>query len=189
MNVLGLGLFATGQYEEALSVQEAQLSMLRRLSASEGYILAVQGNLANTYGELGRDKKTLSMRQELYSGRLKLDGEEHNSTIIAANNYANTLAGMQRFEEAKSVLRKMTPVVRRFLGDSNVLTLTMRINYARALYRDSAATLDDLREAVNTLEETERTARRSLGASHPLFKLMEQNLQASRESLAAREAP
>ena len=31
--------------------------------------------------------------------------------------------------------------------------------YAEALYRDPDATLDDLREAVNTLENTERTVR------------------------------
>ena len=33
--------------------------------------------------------------------------------------------------------------------------------------RDDGATLDDLREAVTTLEETERTARRVLGGAHP----------------------
>ena len=43
----------------------------------------------------------------------------------------------------------------------------MRWNYARALYEDVGATLDDLREAVATLEDTERTARRVLGGAHP----------------------
>jgi hypothetical protein len=33
---------------------------------------------------------------------------------------------------------------------------------------DSGATLDDLREAVTTLEEIERTAQRVLGGAHPL---------------------
>ena len=36
----------------------------------------------------------------------------------------------------------------------------MRWNYARTLYKDPSATLDDLREAVTTLEDAERTARR-----------------------------
>ena len=48
------------------------------------------------------------------------------------------------------------------------LTLTMRWNYARALWNDDGATPDDLREAVTTLEETARTARRVLGGAHPL---------------------
>ena len=42
-----------------------------------------------------------------------------------------------------------------------------------ALYLDTGATLDDLREAVTTLEDTERTARRVLGGAHPLTKSIE----------------
>ena len=45
--------------------------------------------------------------------------------------------------------------------------------YARALYHDSTATLDDLREAVATLEESERIARRVLGGAHPFTKTLE----------------
>ena len=37
----------------------------------------------------------------------------------------------------------------------------MRLVYARALFGDPGATLDELREAVMTLRETERTARRA----------------------------
>ena len=44
----------------------------------------------------------------------------------------------------------------------------MRWVYGRALYRDDGATLDDLREAVTTLEDAGRTARRVFGGSHPL---------------------
>ena len=53
-----------------------------------------------------------------------------------------SLIGLRRFEEAKSVLRKMMPVARRVLGESHELTLKMSWNYARALYKDEAATLD-----------------------------------------------
>ena len=53
MNQLGNGLYATGHYEDALSVREAELSMVRRLGAPEKTILAAQGNLASTY-MLGR---------------------------------------------------------------------------------------------------------------------------------------
>ena len=60
--------------------------------------------------------------------------------------------------------------------------------YATALYRDPCATLDDLREAVTTLEDTERTARRVLGGAHPITKAIERGLRAARAKLAAREA-
>ena len=79
------------------------------------------------------------------------------------------------------------PVARRVLGESNGLTLTMRSNYARALYRDDDATLDETREAVTTLEETERTARRVLGSAHPILVFFERHLQNSRTVLQARE--
>ena len=49
MSVLGNGLSDAKHDEEALSVQEAELSMLRRLGGSERSILVTQGNLACTY--------------------------------------------------------------------------------------------------------------------------------------------
>ena len=65
----------------------------------------------------------------------------------------------------------------------------MQWAYARALYEDPAATLDDLREAVETVEETERIARRVLGGSHPLTVDIGRNLQIAQELLRhAREA-
>ena len=64
----------------------------------------------------------------------------------------------------------------------------MRWIYAEALYKDSGATLDDVREAVTTLEETTRIARRVLGASHPLLGITEPCLQEARRVLHVREA-
>ena len=63
----------------------------------------------------------------------------------------------------------------------------MRMNYAVALYNDPDAMLDDLREAVTALEESERTARRVLGGAHPLTGWIERNLQDARAALRARE--
>ena len=129
------------------------------------------------------------MRQEVYSGRLKLNGEEHRKTLLAANNYASSLEDLKRFEDAKALLRKIMPVARRVLGDSHEITLKMRWIYAKALYRNDSATLDDLREAVTTLVETERTARRVLGGAHPLTPSIERSLRLARAALRARETP
>ena len=57
------------------------------------------------------------------------------------------------------------------------------------LYKDDAATLDDLREAVTALEDLEQTARRVLGGAHPTVALMEQALRNARAALRARESP
>ena len=100
-----------------------------------------------------------------------------------------SLKDLQRLAEAKSLSRQMIPVAQRILGDEANLTLYMRSNYARALYMVPAATLDDLREAVTTLEDTERIARRVLGGAHPMTSLIERQLRGARAVLHAREAP
>ena len=81
------------------------------------------------------------------------------------------------------------PVARRVLGESNDLTFKMRKIYARAVYEDASATLDDLREAVATLEDSERTARRVLGGAHPTVAAIERTLGEARAALRARETP
>ena len=65
----------------------------------------------------------------------------------------------------------------------------MRWIYAHSLYRDDGATLNDIREAVTTFQDTERTARRVLGGQHPLTMGLEDNLQDARAALSARETP
>ena len=66
--------------------------------------------------------------------------------------------------------------------------LKMKQAYASALCKDPDATLDDLREAVTTLEEVERTARRVLGGAHPLVLALEGSMRLSREAHRAHEA-
>ena len=56
-----------------------------------------------------------------------------------------------------------------------------------ALCNDPSATLDDVREAVTTLEDAERTARRVFGGEHPLTVKIEQALRLTREGLVARD--
>ena len=60
---------------------------------------------------------------------------------------------------------------------------------AEALCKDDGATLDDLREAVETLAETERTARRVLGGAHPTTVGVERDLRSARDALYARGLP
>ena len=187
MSVLGAGLSNAERHEEALSVKEAELAMDGRLGADEGNLLITQGNLANTYQKLGQLEKALRMSRDVHSGWLRLHGEEHERTLSAGNNYAASLIALKRYAEIKSLLRKMMPVARRVLGESDQLALKMRFGYARALYKDKGATLGDLREAVTTLEDTERTARRVLGGAHPTTTGIEAELRRARADLRARE--
>ena len=105
------------------------------------------------------------MRRDVYSGYLKLYGEEHEETLQRQQLREHLLR--QRFEEAKQLMRK-NDAGARVLGESNELTLRMRGNYAAALSPDTAATLDDLREAVTTLEDAANGSRGACSGARTL---------------------
>ena len=109
------------------------------------------------------------------SGYLSKD----EGTLLAAGNYAVSLVDIQRFKEARSLLRKTIPAARRVLGERHEVTLRMRKVYARALYEDASATFGDLREAVTTLEDVTPNARRVFGGAHPLTAAIEHDLRES----------
>ena len=85
-------------------------------------------------------------------------------------------------------MRKTLPVAQRVLGASSEVKIRILRSYAKALFEDGDATLDDLREAVTKLEDAERTARRVMGGEHPLAARIEHNLRMARAVLRAREA-
>ena len=188
MRMLGNGLSIANRQEDALSVKETELSMLRRIGASKNLMLIAQSNLATTYRMLGRLEEALRMRRDAYSESLKIVGPQDCDTIMAASNLAASLLDVRRFEEARSLVRKTLPVARRVLGEDNEVTLKMRAVYVGALFRDDDATLDDLLEAVTTLEDVTRIARRVFGGAYPLTVNIEEELRDARAALAAREA-
>ena len=162
--------------------------MMRRLGGSEQDVLTVQGNLASTYQLLGRLEDALRLKRDVYCGRLKLNGKEHDATFRAANNYAALLKKLNLFEEAKVLLRKTMPVARRVLGESHRLTLKMRWIYALVLYHNDDATLDDLREAVETVESVAPSWKRVFGTAHPETPQVQAALKNARTALARRAA-
>ena len=151
-------------------------------------MLIVQGNIAVTYSSLGRSEDALRMRRDIYTGCLKLNGEDGPRALSAAINLVSSLIDLQRFKEAKTLLRKKIPVARRTFGESNEVTLRMRWSYAEALCRADGATLGDTREAVATLEDLERTTQRVMGGAHPTTASIGRTLQNARAALSAREA-
>ena len=108
-------------------------------------------------------------------------------TRYCDSTYASCLVDLSCFKEAKRLLRKTIPVARRVLGASHEYTLKMRWHYAHTLYEDTGATLNDLHEAVTTLEDAERIARRVLGGAHPTTAGIELSLRKARAALRASE--
>jgi hypothetical protein len=159
--------------------------MRRRHGDSEDHIIVVKANVANSYQSLGRTE-ALDMYRDVYFGWLKLNGEEHQSTLMAANNYAGMLKILKRFEEAKALMRKTSAAARRALGETHSIRLSLTCNYAVALYDDPAATLDDLKEAVRTLTDAARIAHRVLGGAHPTALTIADSLRRALALLRAR---
>ena len=107
---------------------------------------------------------------------------------MAASNYTGTLLDLERFKEAKSLLRKRVPVARRVLGENHDLTLSLRLMYAQSLFWNDDATLDDLREAVTTLDYVAVSHKRLLGDSHPEAARAQYALENARRKLARARA-
>ena len=136
------------------------------------------------------------LRYHAHRGGHDDDCEEMANGGGAEQHHANkkyedamTLLDLERFEEVKSLLRRTLPVAQRVLGENTEDTLKMRSVYADALYFDPSATHDDLREAVETLEDAGQIARRVLCDAHPLTEWIEDGLEDARHALYARGLP
>ena len=180
MTELGNGLADADHHEDALSVQEAQLAMYRRLGASEVPMLVLQGNLASSYARLGRLEEASSLYRDVYSGFLRIHGEEHQDTVRYANNYAMNLIELRRFAEARNLLRKIIPVARRVLGDDHELTLSLREDLCQAILDGEFAATEKC-EALAMLEDTAGAMRRVFGPNHPDTLHAEQVLKFNEE--------
>jgi len=141
--------------------------------------------MQNTYESLGRHEESTRIRRGVHSRYLSLFGEEHKETLESAINLASSLHHLQQFGEAKSLFLKAIPAAQRVLGKSDEGTLKMKINYALMLTTDAKATLVDLNEAIDVLENAIPDAQRAFGASHPLVVHVENTLQYSRQTLRA----
>jgi hypothetical protein len=186
--LLGNVLFDAGDHEDALLARQAELSLMKRVGAPGDRMLALQTRVGYSYNALGRNEEALPLQRDVYSGRLKLYGENHQETIWSAGYLANSLYRTRRFNEGKALLRKVIPVARRVLGKGNIDVVRLRWSYGCFLYRAPDATLDDIREAVATLEETYSTVRRVFGAEHTYTREMDpHDLRLAQAELRARE--
>ena len=188
MTQLGNGLSAADHDEDALSVNEAELSTLRRIGAPEEAMLAVQGNLAVTYATLGRFEEALSINRDIYVRGSEVFGKYHESTLLSAGNLASSLVDtLQQFDEAKAFLLDRIPETIRALGKDHANTFRLQRMYAQCLYKNEGASREDVTAAIATLEELDRKITRIYGASHPQTGATRSRLAEAREKLAERK--
>ena len=115
MQLLGNGLSAARHHEDALPVREAELAIACGALAHQKKTFSAcrdQSCEHVSHAWTGPTCPTYAARRILWT--LKIYGEEHEQTLIAANNYAIVLVRLERFKEARSLLRKTIPVARVF---------------------------------------------------------------------------
>ena len=183
--MLAGGLYATENYEVALSVQEAQLSMMRRFGASQHSLLVTQGNLASTYQLVGRPEDALRLRRVVYRGVLQRYGEDSVEANTEALNLALILRDTGNDPEAKELLRARIPVAERSLGRENYVYFRLRWLYANSL-ADVAPC--DLVQAEALLDDTYTRFRRVMGGGHPDTAEIHECLLDTRRDLARARA-
>ena len=187
MSIIGNGLFATGRHADALIVEEARLSTIQRLGASEDRILIVQSNLAISYEMCGRFDEALRMLRDAHTSSVRLYGTTHEYTLSSALNLSISLVKANNTSESMTLLRPLLPVARRVLGADHDISLRLAHSYVHAVVRCAASSRGDYAFAEKLLEDTVLRFRRVLGTGHPSTQKAETDLAAIREGLAELE--
>jgi len=118
-------------------------------------------------------------------GELDIQSEDADpETINAALNFGRALYKDGDFSELKEVLRALLSVQ----DVQGLHGLQLRWLYASALRDAENATLDDLVEAVETLDDVSQKWRRMLGPQHPDYPAVENALNRTRKALAQARA-
>ena len=205
MSMLGNGLSQAGQIESALHTQQALESLLLRGGESGRNIIAVKGNIAGAYRDLGRHEQALVVMREIYEGMLALEGvplsdadrrmtsnNPSADTLQAAVMLASCLMDNGKFGEVISLAREQAPKAERALGRDHRWSLDLIELKGWAHWKRAADTgcLDDAFEAEAILEDVYRRARRVCGDAHPTVKLIRDRLAHVKKAVAlARAAP
>ena len=107
------------------------------------------------------------MIRDAYESYVEKFGETHTETLGLALDLAITFRQTDKNADAKSFLRGRVLIADRFLGREKMLSLRLRWVYANSLTDSADATIDDLVEAVETLESVAKSWKRVMGERHP----------------------
>ena len=129
-------------------------------------------------------QKAISIYRDVYGRYRALNGDAYPETINVALNFGRALYKDGDFSELKEVLRALLSVQ----DVQGLHGLQLRWLYANALRNAENATLDDLVEAVETLDDVSQKWRRMLGPQHPDYPAVENALNRTRQALAQARA-
>ena len=161
MTVLANGLNDAKFTEESLAIYEAGLATAERVWPHLENVVQ-RDNLASCYNDLGRYEEALKIHREIYAFETARNGFTEG-TLTTALNISMILCDTERYSEAAAFSSKGVGESTRLLGFDHDITLRLRSNYAMAIYMDPYSSLQDLTNAVETMENVLRVRRRVFG--------------------------
>ena len=188
MSLLACGIHDAEHYKDALPVQEAVLSMQRRLGAPEEEMLDMQSNVANSLKALGRHDEALKAYRVVYTAKVKHFRDDEN-TFLTLKCFSDTLCRCAEegkphlWAENMSLLREKvgTGVAQRVLGPHHPVLLQLRSAYACAIFMEPSTSREDCRAQLAVFENIARIACQVLGPAHPHTRTFENNVGWVRE--------
>jgi CHAT domain-containing protein/tetratricopeptide (TPR) repeat protein len=151
------------RYDSAIEHHQKAIEILdRQAGPLSAETIAAVGGLGQTYDIAGRPAAALPFLRDAHDRAAKALGDS-DDTMIQANNLANVLRQLQRFDEAEPLDRSALTWRERNLGPADDSTLISRKNLAldligldrpkeaMELYRQVVATLEKERGSDNTM--------------------------------------
>ena len=90
------------------------------------------------------------------------------NTLCGALNLASSLHRTKRHVEARDFIRENLPIVDGELGQDSEFAIKFRLILSQALWQNDDASLGDVKEAGEILEDICPRIRRVFGATHPI---------------------
>jgi tetratricopeptide (TPR) repeat protein len=110
-----------GQYNKALECYQEAYPVIKSIHGEESpEALSVMNNIATTMLEIGEKLDTvLDIFKDVYSGYLRICGEQHPNTITTAASVGITLNRLDRYDESERWQRAALQAAEQLFGERN----------------------------------------------------------------------
>ena len=143
--------------------------MTRRMYPfNELVLIPIQSNIACTLLRLDRSAEALEIMRGNHASESAIHGRAHPNTLCGALNLASSLHRTKRHVEARDFIRENLPIVDGELGQDSEFAIKFRLILSQALWQNDDASLGDVKEAGEILEDICPRIRRVFGATHPI---------------------
>ena len=108
-----------GDYEGAVELDEATLSLRKRIHIYAPETIATQHNLAENLNSLGQHERAIPLYQSALSARERTLGPRHSLTLQTKHNFALSLFRAGQIREASMINEQVLKVREKYLAADN----------------------------------------------------------------------